>query len=349
MKDWEEKHTIKLNFKETPELWFGMSKAGAKPHQDSHCTSTMSFQLSGRKRWRTGPALEVRNVAGVHGSYDGYIDPEKWQPHFEVILEPGDAIIIPSSFIHETKNIDNNNHRNNNRNDICSMSLTHQFSAPPPVRYIREYLPRLMLSPSVLPCSTHTNPENLFYNYGSMGWKNVRSVQFLTSIREIQDIEQASHKLWRFLLLYDASPANQRIELHELREWMELHSILNAKENSQGLFHYFDVNQNQHIDKNEVIEQFTRWLSISEYAKALGRTMGSIRLKRKVYRCNSCGDNDQSDICDGPIRQFEGKLSSQSISIYLNLSQSISIYLNLRTAVIIVLITDFIFFFFFLF
>jgi hypothetical protein len=38
MKDWTESSSIESDFLNTPEMWFGMKRAGAQPHQDSHCT-----------------------------------------------------------------------------------------------------------------------------------------------------------------------------------------------------------------------------------------------------------------------------------------------------------------------
>ena len=44
--------------------------------------------------------------------------------------------------------------------------------------------------------------------------------------------------------------------------------------------------------------------------------------KRKVYRCNSCGIDDQSDLCDGPIRQFEERARGRYAAMVANNIQS---------------------------
>ena len=44
--------------------------------------------------------------------------------------------------------------------------------------------------------------------------------------------------------------------------------------------------------------------------------------KRKVYRCNSCGIDDQSDLCDGPIRQFEERARGRYAAMVANKTHS---------------------------
>ena len=303
MQDWPELETIERNFQNTPELWFGMKRAGAQPHQDSHCTSTISFQLSGRKRWRTGPALEVRNVAGIHGSYDGYIDPNKWQPFFEVILNPGDAIIIPTSFIHETKNIQQ---LETPTEDICSLSITHQFRAPPPSRYLREYLPRLMLSPSILPCQKMRGTE-FYYNYGSMGWvygleQMDKKIRFFVNEKKTpvnaNEEHELSMELWKLLLMFDFNNDKQ-ITVSEYYLWMKQHSTAARSSRSSstpendptghvyGIFKYFDVNNNRVLEKTEVVEQFIRWYTIRTYSTVVQSQMNSIRKFQLSFFCYS--------------------------------------------------------------
>ena len=300
-------NNLRNDFMNTPEMWFGMKRAGAKPHQDSHCTSTISFQLSGQKRWRTGPAIEVRNFAGQHGSYDGYINSSQWKPHFEVVLNPGDAIIIPSSFIHETKNVDPNH-------DICSMSITHQFAMPTPVRYIREYLPRLLLSPSVVKCGLQqtedapTYPrqgQTSFYNFGSLGWKN-----FQYEYTKPSETKQVSEDLWTSFLLYD-DDSSKTINFKEFRKWCKRNSVFFSFQNKHlvsmnDLFLYFDMNTNSMLSKKEITFNFMRWFLISKYSDINHNMMYALRVKRHAFKCSMCGRQEsETDLCYGPIRQFE--------------------------------------------
>jgi hypothetical protein len=328
MKDWEDDHndggdhrgdsvhqhqTLHGDFMSSPELWFGMHNAGAKPHQDSHCTSTISFQLNGKKRWRIGPALEIKNVANIYGSYDGYINSTAWKPAYEVVLDSGDAIIIPSSFIHETKNIDH-------RRDSCSMSITHQFSNTVPVRYIREYLPRLMLSPSVINCGhkqQHDDdpyrggePENrhngitFYYNIGSLGWEkfNVHAIK-------VYEIQSKSLELWKSFLLYDYDDSNN-IELDEFISWIQKESYYRTLTRSalRNVFQYFDVDENDLLNAIEVQSQFERWYTIATFSSMNLQKMNKLRIKREAYKCSICSSKDsESDLCYGPIRSFENR------------------------------------------
>jgi hypothetical protein len=51
-------------------LYSGVPGAGAKAHMDEHCTTTMSVQLDGEKRWRLGwmppPKPGVRSIQSVY-------------------------------------------------------------------------------------------------------------------------------------------------------------------------------------------------------------------------------------------------------------------------------------------
>ena len=58
--DWSEEKLLM-----SPEMWFSAVKgSGAKTHADGHCESTISIQLSGRKRWRIGPMHPVNEWGG---------------------------------------------------------------------------------------------------------------------------------------------------------------------------------------------------------------------------------------------------------------------------------------------
>jgi len=54
----------------SPEFWFAKLGAGAKAHMDSHCESTLTLQLAGRKQWRLSWPPVIAN-----GSYakDGFL------------------------------------------------------------------------------------------------------------------------------------------------------------------------------------------------------------------------------------------------------------------------------------
>lgn len=61
------------SFQGSPELWMGANGTGAKAHMDSHCQSTISIQLSGRRRWRLGIIPKDVDRSLKEQFYDGSI------------------------------------------------------------------------------------------------------------------------------------------------------------------------------------------------------------------------------------------------------------------------------------
>eukprot|EP00941_MAST-03F_sp_MAST-3F-sp1_P005080 g5080.t1 len=134
--------TSRSEFYHSPEMWFAAPLAGAKIHGDPHCEATISIQLSGRKRWRVGSMLPVKSFQSIGGfiAEDGSINATTWGASHETILSPGEAIIIPPGFLHETTNLDE---------EECAASITYQTMSPLASLYIRYHYPRLELSGSV--------------------------------------------------------------------------------------------------------------------------------------------------------------------------------------------------------
>ncbi len=92
--------------KDRMEVFFGMPGAGAKLHADSVCEPIFSVQLSGRKRWRLSPLPPYRRAMPATAS--DYISqrPEgAWEPTYDFVLEPGEAVFFPTSWLHETRNL----------------------------------------------------------------------------------------------------------------------------------------------------------------------------------------------------------------------------------------------------
>lgn len=130
----------------TPEFWFafGGCSGGAKAHVDQHTESTMSLQLSGRKRWRVAP-IAPRAAQHVMKLYqDGQIygrdEQRTWNILADVVLEPGDAIVFPPGFIHQTDAV----------GSTCAASVTWQFNQPAPTTFWRHFLPRLRRTPDMV-------------------------------------------------------------------------------------------------------------------------------------------------------------------------------------------------------
>lgn len=165
--------------KDRMEVFFGMPGAGAKLHADSVCEPIFSVQLSGRKRWRLSPLPPYRRA--MPASASDYIDtrPEgAWQPTYDFVLEPGEAVFFPTSWLHETRNLPPTTAGSNGRaaaeaegdgaqacsgggetcGNGCSLSLSLQWRYPFPVGFVRDFAPRLLRAQETHFCFEHWAP-----------------------------------------------------------------------------------------------------------------------------------------------------------------------------------------------
>jgi len=122
----------------SPEFWFTVPKAGAAMHMDQHCESTYAIQLFGTRKWRLGWTPEVPNGTLYKlGTYDdSAVYGKKYFPPLEATVSQGEALVMPSGFLHDTQNI----------GDECAVSLTFQFKDPVPSGYFRSSLRHLRRS-----------------------------------------------------------------------------------------------------------------------------------------------------------------------------------------------------------
>jgi hypothetical protein len=170
--------------RDSPEFWMGANGTGAKAHADNHCYSTISLQLSGKRRWRLDEipadvkASDVNifgdgvvyTAAGSAGSAGAEAGREPigsssngagWQPLFSLEISAGEALVFPPGFIHETTNIGGS----------CAVSLTHQFDVPLPMGYFRQFLRRLMRVGDLKECRPLVHAHaTLGYGYMPRWW-----------------------------------------------------------------------------------------------------------------------------------------------------------------------------------
>lgn len=111
-------------------------------HADPHCESTVSITISGHKRWRVGPPPPVPRFSERIPLYDGGVDVQQWQPAFEGNVGPGEAILFPPGYLHQTTNVGSD----------CSASVTYQWQHPVPAQYLRNSLPTLALTEEIMAC-----------------------------------------------------------------------------------------------------------------------------------------------------------------------------------------------------
>lgn len=62
-----------------------------------------------------------------------------WAPEYDTVVGPGEAIVFPPSYLHETFVSPTDN-----PDGGCTVATTFQLSAPAPARFLRAFLPRLV-------------------------------------------------------------------------------------------------------------------------------------------------------------------------------------------------------------
>jgi len=129
---------------ESFEFWFSMAGGGTFTHADAYCESTISMQFSGKKRWRIQAFPEVVHFFNATSFGDSEIYGHKthvaWTPETEFTVGPGQCIIFPTGYLHETF-VDPT--QNDNQ---CYTASTFQFNHPRQVNLYRSYLSRFSMS-----------------------------------------------------------------------------------------------------------------------------------------------------------------------------------------------------------
>ena len=142
------------------EFWLSPGKeAGAFPHNDGYCESVISTQLHGGKRWRMMLMPEMASVfdsfdefdAGIHRSH------HSWDPEYDFDNPQGGAIVFPPGYMHETMS-----------HSQCTTATTFQYKFPQPTKYIRAFLPRLLMSQEVGKCTSTWDAYATFQEAGEV-------------------------------------------------------------------------------------------------------------------------------------------------------------------------------------
>jgi hypothetical protein len=149
------------------EVFLGMPGAGARLHSDSVCEPIFSVQLSGRKRWRLSPLPPYQTAMGQTeaSSYIAQRSEGAWEPTYDFVLEAGEAVFFPTSWMHETRSLDLEPDDAGDADDgagagdsRCSLSLSLQWRYPSPVSFIRDFAPRLLRARETHFCFEHWAP-----------------------------------------------------------------------------------------------------------------------------------------------------------------------------------------------
>lgn len=134
-------------------------QAGSFAHNDGYCESVISTQLNGAKRWRMMLMPEMKTVFDSFDEFDAgvYRSHHAWQPELDFDNPQGGAIIFPPGYMHESM-----------AHGKCSTSTTYQYKFPQPTKYIRTFLPRLLMSQEVGKCSQTWDPYATWQNAGEV-------------------------------------------------------------------------------------------------------------------------------------------------------------------------------------
>jgi len=81
---------------ENAEFWLGAKGTGARAHMDSHCISTLSVVMHGKRRWRIGPPPRMPPQGGKSDPEevvfdDGVAYKLKWKPMYEFTVKAGEG------------------------------------------------------------------------------------------------------------------------------------------------------------------------------------------------------------------------------------------------------------------
>mmetsp|Transcript_52130 Transcript_52130/g.110938 ORF Transcript_52130/g.110938 Transcript_52130/m.110938 type:complete len:446 (+) Transcript_52130:47-1384(+) len=185
---------------ENAEFWLGTNQTGARAHMDSHCIATLSFVLSGERRWRIGPVPRMPKGGGRSKNDDVFFDDGvayalKWKPMFEFTLKQGEAVLFPPGWIHETLNT----------HVDCTVALTTQFDIPKPVKYYRTFYQRLRRVGDLNPC-----------------WKSMKSWASLGGVKTDKQMpatdKAATAKATEIYESRKGSLSPQEISFHDINE-----------------------------------------------------------------------------------------------------------------------------------
>jgi len=125
------------------EFWFVLENGGSQAHADAYCETTISLQLRGQKKWRLGAFPNITNAFQPHAFHDSeiYRHDRFWRPEHEELVGPGQCVVFPMGYIHETYVGEGAAGE-----DGCSVATTFQFQDPQPVYQWKNFLTRWGLS-----------------------------------------------------------------------------------------------------------------------------------------------------------------------------------------------------------
>ncbi|CAJ1389396.1 unnamed protein product [Effrenium voratum] len=235
----------------SPEFWFAGPGAGAKAHMDSHCESTLTLQLAGRKRWRLSwpPAINNGSFAkdGLLADGEPYNVKGGWAPTYSVTLAAGEALLIPPAFVHESKNVGP---------EDCAPSLTFQFADPAAAGFFRHFHPRLRRLGDFNECWERVAALATFDSRGEGLAARLKRMAS-TSLAKLSKLESGGSSPLESAVLEAAKKAWPKVvdtNGRLTRENVKSDFIL------QGSLDFHDLNEDGEVTEAEFTSTFSSWL-----------------------------------------------------------------------------------------
>eukprot|EP00747_Dinoflagellata_sp_TGD_P208244 gnl/TRDRNA2_/TRDRNA2_81760_c0_seq1.p1 gnl/TRDRNA2_/TRDRNA2_81760_c0~~gnl/TRDRNA2_/TRDRNA2_81760_c0_seq1.p1 ORF type:complete len:508 (-),score=90.69 gnl/TRDRNA2_/TRDRNA2_81760_c0_seq1:53-1537(-) len=256
------------------EFWFVLENGGSQAHADAYCETTISLQLRGRKTWRLGAFPNITNAFHPYSFHDAdiYKRDEFWRPEHEVVVEPGQCVVFPMGYIHETYVGEGEGGV-----DGCSVATTFQFQDPQPVHQWRNFLNRWGLSHYTRdePCLSRMEPYIFF------GQKGLSKVEFSEEqLREkaTQSFTHVDFDKDGLVTLSELEEAFEQIRPRELFPWTEVGSdVMRAAQQekvdwrAQDTLLYHDTDGDGIVHLEEFVTHVLQFMAVKRRAHTIKR------------------------------------------------------------------------------
>lgn len=241
----------------TFEIWFspgGGSGAGA--HNDGYCESVVSLQLKGDKKWRKMMEPEMTFLHSYDEFDGGVYKAGFWKPDIGFVLTPGQAVIWPPGYLHETKTFQP-------ADGECGAAITLQFAFPQPVQFLRAFLPRLSLSAEVGQCVARTwTAYALFFVSGIKPSPKDAMIEKQKSaiLSQLDSDKDGQISVEETIVFFKSGKASR--ELQEKKQ-MVLHSASDAdlfyRFLAEDTVAYHDMNDDMIVSSQELWDSLVQW------------------------------------------------------------------------------------------
>jgi len=253
------------------EFWYVLENGGSQAHADAYCETTISLQLRGQKVWRLGAFPNITNAFQPHSFHDSEIYGHEglWRPEHEEVVGPGQCVVFPMGYIHETYVAEGAGGE-----DGCSVATTFQIQDPQPVHQWRNFLVRWGLSHYAReePCLQRMEP------YVYMGYRGVQNKGPEAARAQSQQIFRGLDKNGDGLVTQDElvqeySRVGFRPPWTEVksRNTLKLAAAEKAKWMAEDAVLFHDTDSDGAISMQEFEESVAKFLAVDERLKTIKR------------------------------------------------------------------------------